>query len=81
MKKYRSNGGKPTTRKAFDELGRAYLAFARTEPAYYSAMFEAGIAPNTSAELSAAGDRAFATMMKMGKPDIAVLKAAFEGRR
>ena len=54
--------GRPDPMTAFERMGRAYLSFARTEPAYYSAMFEAGIAPNTSAELAAAGDRAFATM-------------------
>ena len=32
---------------AFDRLGKAYLAFARSEPAYYSAMFEAGIPLDT----------------------------------
>ena len=34
--------GRPDPMTAFDRLGKAYLAFARTEPAYYSAMFEAG---------------------------------------
>ena len=33
----------PTRSRAFDRLGKAYLAFARSEPAYYSAMFEAGL--------------------------------------
>ena len=36
--------GRPDPLTAFERLGKAYLAFARTEPAYYSAMFEAGIA-------------------------------------
>src|SRR5438105_7608436 len=35
--------GRPNPFAAFDRLGKAYLAFARSEPAYYSAMFEAGI--------------------------------------
>jgi AcrR family transcriptional regulator len=56
------NDGKPTTRKAFDNLGKAYLAFARTEPAYYSAMFEAGIPLNTNPELLAASERAFGVL-------------------
>ena len=43
-------------------MGKAYLEFARAEPAYYSAMFEAGIPPDTSPELRAAGDRAFAVL-------------------
>ena len=51
--------GKPKPSEAFDRLGKAYLHFARTEPAYYSAMFEAGIAPDSSPELREAGDRAF----------------------
>jgi AcrR family transcriptional regulator len=54
--------GRPDTFTALDRLGKAYLAFARTEPAYYSAMFEAGIPPTTDAELREAGDRAFAVL-------------------
>ena len=37
------DGGRPEPSAAFERLGKAYLEFARTEPAYYSAMFEAGI--------------------------------------
>jgi AcrR family transcriptional regulator len=47
---------------ALDRLGRAYLEFARREPAYYSAMFEAGIPLTISQELRDAGDRAFAVL-------------------
>jgi AcrR family transcriptional regulator len=47
---------------ALDRLGRAYLEFARAEPAYYSAMFEAGIPLATSPELREAGERAFAVL-------------------
>jgi AcrR family transcriptional regulator len=54
--------GWPDPFAAFERLGKAYLAFARTEPAYYSAMFEAGIPLDTSAELTAAGERAFAVI-------------------
>ena len=39
------NGGRPTPLAAFENIGRAHLAFARNEPAYFSAMFEGGIAP------------------------------------
>jgi len=56
------DGGRPDTFAAFERLGRAYLTFARNEPAYYSAMFEAGIPLEKSAELTAAGDRAFAVI-------------------
>ena len=47
---------------ALDRLGRAYLDFARSEPAYYSAMFEAGIPLATNSELREAGERAFAVL-------------------
>jgi len=53
------NDGRPDPLAALDALGRAYLAFARDEPAFYSAMFEAGIALNTDAELRQASERAF----------------------
>jgi AcrR family transcriptional regulator len=54
--------GRPDAFTAFDRLGKAYLEFARSEPAYYSAMFEAGIPLATSPELREAGDRAFAVL-------------------
>lgn len=36
------NGGRPSSLSAFEAVGRAYLAFAREEPAYFTAMFETG---------------------------------------
>lgn len=48
--------------RAFEALGRAYLAFARDEPAYYAAMFEAPLAHDAFPELQAAGDRAFGVL-------------------
>ena len=54
--------GRPQPFAALDRLGKAYLEFARTEPAYYSAMFEAGIPLATSPELREAGERAFAIL-------------------
>ena len=53
------NEGKPEPMIAFHNLGRAYLRFARTEHAYYSAMFESGLSPDATPELRASGDRAF----------------------
>jgi AcrR family transcriptional regulator len=53
------NDGKPSLREAFEKLGGAYLAFARKEPAYFSAMFEAGLSLSEYRELQEAGDRAF----------------------
>src|ERR1044072_2339644 len=37
------NNGIPTPISAFEQLGRAYLAFARDEPASYTVMFETGL--------------------------------------
>jgi AcrR family transcriptional regulator len=54
--------GRPDPTTAFERMGKAYLAFARAEPAFYSAMFEAGIPADASPELRAAGDRAFAVV-------------------
>jgi AcrR family transcriptional regulator len=54
--------GRPDVFAALDRLGKAYLEFARSEPAFYSAMFEAGIPLAISAELREAGDRAFAVL-------------------
>src|SRR5262249_5657159 len=56
------NDGQPEAFAAFERMGRAYLEFARTEPAYYSAMFEAGVPLDINQELREAGDRAFAAI-------------------
>jgi AcrR family transcriptional regulator len=53
------NGGKPDPMRAFEALGRAYLAFAREEPAFYAAMFDAGTPPDGTPELRQTADRAF----------------------
>ena len=53
------NNGLPDPMRAFEAIGRAYLAFARDEPAYYAAMFEARIALDAHPALLTAGDRAF----------------------
>ncbi len=69
------NDGKPETFAAFDRIGKAYLAFARSEPAYYSAMFEAGIAPDTSPELAQAGERAFSVLRNAAEAIVATMPA------
>jgi AcrR family transcriptional regulator len=56
------NDGRPNVFTALQNVGKAYLRFARTEPAYYSAMFEAGIPLDTSPQLRQAGERAFAVL-------------------
>jgi AcrR family transcriptional regulator len=54
--------GRPDTVSAFERVGKAYLAFAREKPAFYSAMFESGLAADVSAGLHAAAERAFAVI-------------------
>jgi AcrR family transcriptional regulator len=54
--------GRPDVFAALDRLGKAYLEFARSEPAYYSAMFEAGVPLASNPELRDAGERAFAVL-------------------
>lgn len=56
------NSGKPDTFTALHNVGQAYLAFARTEPAFYTAMFESGLPPDLSPELTKASDAAFAVL-------------------
>jgi AcrR family transcriptional regulator len=58
------NDGRPDRMSAFENMGKAYLGFARDEPAYYSAMFESGVAPETGSELQQASDRAFNVLRK-----------------
>lgn len=58
------NDGRPSALAAFEATGRAYLAFARKFPGHYMAMFESGISPNSSPELSAAAARADAVMLR-----------------
>ena len=53
------NGGNPDPFTAFENVGRVYLAFARDEPAYYAAMFEAGVPFDSYPELLVASERAF----------------------
>jgi AcrR family transcriptional regulator len=56
------NNGRPSPIRAFEAMGRAYLAVAREEPAYYAAMFETRLALDSYPDLKAAGDRAFAVL-------------------
>jgi AcrR family transcriptional regulator len=67
--------GRPDLMSAFDRLGKAYLDFARREPAYYSAMFEAGIAPDTDPLLREAGDRAFGVLRMAAEKLVALIPA------
>lgn len=51
--------GRPSALSSFERVGRAYLGFAKAEPAYFAAMFEAGVSPDRDPELRVAADRAF----------------------
>ncbi|MEO1000341.1 MAG: TetR/AcrR family transcriptional regulator [Pseudomonadota bacterium] len=54
----------PAPLKAFEAVGRAYLAFARKEPGLYIAMFESGLSVSGNAELARAADRAMAVLTR-----------------
>src|ERR1700749_4353066 len=51
--------GRTDTVTAFARVGKAYLAFAREEPAFYSAMFESGLPVDLIPALLAASERPF----------------------
>ena len=71
------NNGAPNPMAAFEDMGRAYLAFARSEPAYYAAMFDSRIASEAHPNLQAAGDRAFNVLRDAAE----VLSASFPKER
>lgn len=58
------NLGRPDPVSAFQACGRAYLAFARGDPASYAAMFGLGPPPAEDAALRAAAERAFAVLRR-----------------
>lgn len=65
--------GQPEPRKALDRIGKAYLQFAREEPAYYAAMFESGVDVGSSPELRTAADAAFAAVRSAVEAVVATL--------
>jgi AcrR family transcriptional regulator len=67
--------GRPDVFTAFDRIGKAYLEFAKSEPAYYSAMFEAGIPADSSPELRDAGERAFGVLRTATERLVATMPA------
>lgn len=67
--------GRPDVMSAFDRLGKAYLDFARREPSYYSAMFEAGIALDTDPQLREASERAYAVLRSASESLVARMPA------
>jgi AcrR family transcriptional regulator len=65
--------GRPDTPAAFDRLGKAYLAFARSEPALYAAMFESGLPLDSHPALLAASERAFSIIRAAAERLVAML--------
>lgn len=65
--------GRPAIQPAFERMGRAYLAFARDEPAYFSAMFESGLDLARYPEVKSAGDRAFEVLRNACEVLVAML--------
>jgi AcrR family transcriptional regulator len=55
-------GGRPNPQAALENCGRAYLAFARREPAAFAAMFEPGFPLEDDPGLLLASDRAFGVL-------------------
>jgi len=70
------NDGRPSPLAALEHLGRAYLGFAREEPAYFSAMFESGVPVATHRDLQEASDRAFAVLRGACEAVVAALPLA-----
>ena len=69
------DGGRPAPQTAFERVGRAYLAFAREQQAYYSAMFESGIPLEKNPALVQAGDRAFGILREAAEAILATMPA------
>jgi AcrR family transcriptional regulator len=56
--------GRPDPVTAIENVGKAYLAFARREPASYAAMFETGFPLEEDAMLLRASERAFGVLRR-----------------
>jgi AcrR family transcriptional regulator len=67
--------GEPDVMSAFDRLGKTYLDFAKRLPAYYSAMFEAGVPLDTDPALREASENAFAVLRAAAEKLVALMPA------
>jgi AcrR family transcriptional regulator len=56
------NSGRPDPLRAFEACGRAYLQFARAEPAAYAVMFESSLSTEADPALRLASERAFGVL-------------------
>ncbi|MGE0701475.1 MAG: TetR/AcrR family transcriptional regulator [Hyphomicrobiaceae bacterium] len=69
------NGARPEPILALDAVGKAFLAFARQEPACYAAMFESGLPATADPELHAAAEGAFGVLKSAVEAVVATLPA------
>ena len=67
--------GRPDVMSAFDRLGKSYLDFAKRLPAYYSAMFEAGVPLDSDTQLREASENAFAVLRAAAEKLVAMMPA------
>lgn len=72
------NDGRPDPFTGLDNLGKAYLGFARNEPSLFAAMFESGLVLSEHPKTAAAADRSF-EVLRSACEALAVTKA--EGQR
>lgn len=70
------DGGRPDPVSALERCGRAYLDFARREPASYAAMFETGLPLDDDPAVLAASDRAFGVLREAAEAVCATRPAA-----
>ena len=68
--------GRPDPVTAVENCGKAYLRFARREPAAYAAMFGAAISGDEETELRRAADEAFAVVRRAAEAACATASAA-----
>ncbi len=70
------NGGRPDPVGALERCGRAYLDFARREPAFYAAMFQTGLPLEDDPAVLTASDRAFGVLREAAEAVCAAHPAA-----
>jgi AcrR family transcriptional regulator len=69
------NAGRPDATRALIAVGRAFLRFARAEPACYAAMFESGLPVSSDPDLQVAAERAFGVLRTAVEAVVATLPA------
>lgn len=72
--------GRPDPVTAIENVGRAYLVFARREPAFYAAMFETGFPLEADAGLLRASEAAFGVLRRAADVAVASHRGPAGGR-